>query len=151
MTSLVAKHDVGGTWYFYYIYIFLYFICRNSTYCMKVSMSLTVAEQEVGLCYNSRIRYVEKAEVTKTKVISCPDIDDYKTPNASTDVAWYKVSTDISIICCKEQHYPLMLKLTPINILILQKESIHIHTHPLLIGPVICFSVHFLYCFSAFL
>lgn len=66
---------------------------------MKVSMSLTVAEQEMGLCYNSRIRYVEKAEVTKTKVISCPEIDDYKTPNASTDVAWYKASTDLAIIC----------------------------------------------------
>lgn len=77
--------------------------CRNSTYCMKVSMSLTVAEQEVGLCYNSRIRYVEKAEVTKTKVFSCPDIDDYKTPNASTVVAWYKVGTYISIIFYRPQ------------------------------------------------
>ncbi|XP_069799043.1 X-linked interleukin-1 receptor accessory protein-like 2 [Dendropsophus ebraccatus] len=65
-------------------------VLRNSTYCMKVSMSLTVAEHEAGLCYNSRIRYIEKAEVTKTKVISCPDIEDYRTPNESIEVVWYK-------------------------------------------------------------
>lgn len=64
---------------------------------MKVSMSLTVAEHEAGLCYNSRIRYIEKAEVTKTKVISCPDIDDYRTPNESTEVVWYKVNTKMYI------------------------------------------------------
>ncbi|NXE13632.1 IRPL2 protein, partial [Lophotis ruficrista] len=64
--------------------------CRNSTYCMKVSMSLTVAENESGLCYNSKIRYLEKSEVTKRKTISCPDIEDYKTASQEPDVAWYK-------------------------------------------------------------
>ncbi|ETE69524.1 X-linked interleukin-1 receptor accessory protein-like 2, partial [Ophiophagus hannah] len=42
-------------------------VLRNSTYCMKVSMSLTVAENELGLCYNSTIRYLEKSEITRTK------------------------------------------------------------------------------------
>ncbi|XP_075429449.1 X-linked interleukin-1 receptor accessory protein-like 2 isoform X2 [Ascaphus truei] len=65
-------------------------VLRNSTYCMKVSMSLTVAENELGLCYHSRIRYLEKAEVTKRKEISCPDIEDYKTPNEDPEVVWYK-------------------------------------------------------------
>ncbi|NWH56974.1 IRPL2 protein, partial [Geococcyx californianus] len=64
--------------------------CRNSTYCMKVSMSLTVAENESGLCYNSKIRYLEKSEVTKRKTISCPDIEDYKTAGQEPDVVWYK-------------------------------------------------------------
>ncbi|KAB0342984.1 hypothetical protein FD754_019910 [Muntiacus muntjak] len=62
----------------------------NSTYCMKVSMSLTVAENESGLCYNSRIRYLEKSEVTKRKEISCPDMDDFKKSDQEPDVVWYK-------------------------------------------------------------
>ncbi|NXT85151.1 IRPL2 protein, partial [Zapornia atra] len=65
-------------------------VLRNSTYCMKVSMSLTVAENESGLCYNSKIRYLEKSEVTKRKTISCPDIEDYKTAGEEPDVVWYK-------------------------------------------------------------
>ncbi|KAI4544884.1 hypothetical protein MG293_005150 [Ovis ammon polii] len=63
---------------------------RNSTYCMKVSMSLTVAENELGLCYNSRIRYLEKSEVTKRKEISCPDMDDFKKSDQEPDIVWYK-------------------------------------------------------------
>ncbi|XP_032052140.1 X-linked interleukin-1 receptor accessory protein-like 2 [Aythya fuligula] len=65
-------------------------VLRNSTYCMKVSMSLTVAENESGLCYNSKIRYLEKSEVTKRKTISCPDIEDYKIASQEPDVVWYK-------------------------------------------------------------
>nr|QCX41146.1 interleukin-1 receptor accessory protein-like 1b [Ctenopharyngodon idella] len=42
-------------------------VLRNSTYCMKVSMSLTVAENNSGLCYNSKMRYFEKAELSKSK------------------------------------------------------------------------------------
>nr|XP_009670311.1 PREDICTED: X-linked interleukin-1 receptor accessory protein-like 2 isoform X4 [Struthio camelus australis] len=57
---------------------------------MKVSMSLTVAENETGLCYNSKIRYLEKSEVTKRKTIPCPDIEDYKTASQEPDVVWYK-------------------------------------------------------------
>ncbi|EGW04349.1 X-linked interleukin-1 receptor accessory protein-like 2 [Cricetulus griseus] len=67
-------------------------VLRNSTYCMKVSMSLTVAENESGLCYNSRIRYLEKSEVTKRKEISCPDMDDFKKSDQEPDVVWYKFS-----------------------------------------------------------
>ncbi|XP_074063504.1 X-linked interleukin-1 receptor accessory protein-like 2 isoform X1 [Macrotis lagotis] len=65
-------------------------VLRNSTYCMKVSMSLTVAENESGLCYNSQIRYSEKSEVTKRKEIVCPDMEDYKTAEQEPDVVWYK-------------------------------------------------------------
>ncbi|XP_015679976.1 X-linked interleukin-1 receptor accessory protein-like 2, partial [Protobothrops mucrosquamatus] len=65
-------------------------VLRNSTYCMKVSMSLTVAENELGLCYNSTIRYLEKSEITRTKVISCPDTEDYKTGKQEPDIIWYK-------------------------------------------------------------
>lgn len=55
-------------------------------------MSLTVAENESGLCYNSRIRYLEKSEVTKRKEISCPDMDDFKKSDQEPDVVWYKVT-----------------------------------------------------------
>ncbi|KPP75705.1 putative vertebrate interleukin 1 receptor accessory protein-like 2, partial [Scleropages formosus] len=65
-------------------------VLRNSTYCMKVSMSLTVEESEEGLCFNSRIRHVEKAEITKSKMITCPDIEDYLAPYKQPKMSWYK-------------------------------------------------------------
>ncbi|XP_066505128.1 X-linked interleukin-1 receptor accessory protein-like 2 isoform X2 [Hoplias malabaricus] len=65
-------------------------VLRNTTYCMKVSMSLTVEESDEGLCFSSRIRYLEKAEVTKSKMITCPDIDDYLAPYKQPIMTWYK-------------------------------------------------------------
>uniref|UniRef100_W5NC53 Interleukin 1 receptor accessory protein-like 2 n=1 Tax=Lepisosteus oculatus TaxID=7918 RepID=W5NC53_LEPOC len=65
-------------------------VLRNSTYCMKVSMSLTVEEHDSGLCYNSKIRYLEKAEITKSKTIACPDIEDYIAPYKQPMMTWYK-------------------------------------------------------------
>ena len=65
---------------------------RNSTYCMKVSMSLTVAENDTDLCYNSNMRRTEKAELSKSKEILCPDIDDYVEAGKEPDITWYKVS-----------------------------------------------------------
>ncbi|XP_078415973.1 interleukin-1 receptor accessory protein-like 1-B isoform X2 [Cetorhinus maximus] len=64
-------------------------VLRNTTYCMKVSMSLIVAENDTGLCYNARMKYFEKAELSKSKEISCPDIEDFILPN-SEPVVWYK-------------------------------------------------------------
>lgn len=58
---------------------------------MKVSMSLTVAENDTNLCYNSNMRRTEKAELSKSKDILCPDIDDYVEPGKEPDIAWYKV------------------------------------------------------------
>ncbi|XP_051506293.1 X-linked interleukin-1 receptor accessory protein-like 2 [Myxocyprinus asiaticus] len=65
-------------------------VLRNSTYCMKVSMSLTVEDSEEGLCFSSRIRYLERAEITKSKMITCPDIDDYLAPYKQPIMTWYK-------------------------------------------------------------
>ncbi|XP_067243124.1 interleukin-1 receptor accessory protein-like 1-B [Chanodichthys erythropterus] len=65
-------------------------VLRNSTYCMKVSMSLTVAENNSGLCYNSKMRYFEKAELSKSKDILCPDIDDYTQSGKDPEITWYK-------------------------------------------------------------
>ncbi|XP_067313000.1 X-linked interleukin-1 receptor accessory protein-like 2 [Pseudorasbora parva] len=65
-------------------------VLRNSTYCMKVSMSLTVEESEEGLCFSSRIRYQERAEITKSKMVTCPDIDDYLAPYKQPIMTWYK-------------------------------------------------------------
>ncbi|CAL8371455.1 unnamed protein product [Arctogadus glacialis] len=65
-------------------------VLRNSTYCMKVSMSLTVAENDTELCYNSNMRRTEKAELSKSKDILCPDIDDYVEPGKEPDITWYK-------------------------------------------------------------
>lgn len=68
-------------------------VLSNSTYCMKVSMSLIVAENDTNLCYNSNMRRKEKAELSKSKDILCPDIDDYVEPGKEPDITWYKVST----------------------------------------------------------
>ncbi|MGH0175072.1 UNVERIFIED_CONTAM: hypothetical protein FKN15_069405 [Acipenser sinensis] len=73
-------------------------VLRNSTYCMKVSMSLTVEENDSGLCYNSKIRYLEKSEITKRKEILCPDLEDYIVPYKQPLITWYKVS--IAATCC---------------------------------------------------
>ncbi|XP_077583717.1 interleukin-1 receptor accessory protein-like 1-A isoform X4 [Stigmatopora nigra] len=65
-------------------------VLRNSTYCMKVSMSLTVAENDTNMCYNSNMRRMEKAELSKSKDILCPDIDDYVEAGKEPDITWYK-------------------------------------------------------------
>ncbi|XP_061648394.1 interleukin-1 receptor accessory protein-like 1-A isoform X2 [Phyllopteryx taeniolatus] len=65
-------------------------VLRNATYCMKVSMSLTVAENDTNMCYNSNMRRMEKAELSKSKDILCPDIDDYVEPGKEPDITWYK-------------------------------------------------------------
>lgn len=65
-------------------------VIRNSSYCMKVSVSLTVGENDTGFCYNSKMKYYEKAELSKNKEISCPEIEDFVVPYMDPDVTWYK-------------------------------------------------------------
>uniref|UniRef100_A0A3Q3ADL0 Interleukin 1 receptor accessory protein-like 2 n=1 Tax=Kryptolebias marmoratus TaxID=37003 RepID=A0A3Q3ADL0_KRYMA len=65
-------------------------VLRNSTYCMKVSMSMTVEESDEGKCYSSKIRHLEKAEITHSKMINCPDIEDYLAPYKQPQMTWYK-------------------------------------------------------------
>uniref|UniRef100_A0A3B4ATN9 Ig-like domain-containing protein n=1 Tax=Periophthalmus magnuspinnatus TaxID=409849 RepID=A0A3B4ATN9_9GOBI len=65
-------------------------VLRNSTYCMKVSMHMTVEESDEGKCFSSKIRHLEKAEVTHSKMITCPDIEDYLAPYKQPSMAWYK-------------------------------------------------------------
>ncbi|CAL8390121.1 unnamed protein product [Boreogadus saida] len=57
---------------------------------MKVSMSLTVSENDTDLCYNSLMRFSEKAELSKNKEISCPGIEDYIQPGVEPEITWYK-------------------------------------------------------------
>ncbi|MEQ2266784.1 hypothetical protein XENORESO_018429 [Xenotaenia resolanae] len=63
---------------------------KNSTYCMKVSMSLMVAENDTDLCYNSKMKFFEKAELSKSKDITCPDIEDFIQPGVEPKIVWYK-------------------------------------------------------------
>lgn len=58
---------------------------------MKVSMSMTVEESDEGKCFSSKIRHLEKAEITHSKMITCPDIDDYLAPYKQPQMTWYKV------------------------------------------------------------
>ncbi|POI30276.1 hypothetical protein CIB84_005974 [Bambusicola thoracicus] len=57
---------------------------------MKVSISLTVGENDTGLCYNSKMKYFEKAELSKSKEISCPEIEDFLFPFREPEILWYK-------------------------------------------------------------
>ncbi|XP_059919724.1 X-linked interleukin-1 receptor accessory protein-like 2 [Gadus macrocephalus] len=65
-------------------------VLRNSTYCMKVSMSMTVVDSDEGRCFSSQIRHLEKAEITRSKMITCPDIKDYMAPFKQPTMTWYK-------------------------------------------------------------
>ncbi|KAI5621410.1 interleukin-1 receptor accessory protein-like 1-A isoform X2, partial [Silurus asotus] len=65
-------------------------VLRNSTFCMKVSMILLVADNDTAACYNSKLRYMEKAELGKSKDISCPDIQDFVQPGQEPQITWYK-------------------------------------------------------------
>ncbi|XP_077466454.1 X-linked interleukin-1 receptor accessory protein-like 2 isoform X1 [Stigmatopora argus] len=65
-------------------------VLRNATYCMKVSMSMTVEESDEGKCFSSKIRYLEKAEITHSKMITCRDLDDYLAPYKQPQMTWYK-------------------------------------------------------------
>lgn len=56
-------------------------------------MSLTVAENDTGLCYNSKMRFFEKAELSKSKDISCQGMEDYIQPGMEPQIVWYKVTT----------------------------------------------------------
>ncbi|KAJ3588265.1 hypothetical protein NHX12_011859 [Muraenolepis orangiensis] len=47
---------------------------------IDVSMSMTVVDSDEGRCFSSQIRHLEKAEITLSKMITCPDITDYMTP-----------------------------------------------------------------------
>lgn len=81
------------------------YLFRNSTYCMKVSMSMTVEESDEGKCFSSKIRHLEKAEITHSKMITCPDIEDYLAPYKQPQMTWYKVryaqvESKSSVDCC---------------------------------------------------
>ncbi|KAM4795212.1 interleukin-1 receptor accessory protein-like 1 [Rhinophrynus dorsalis] len=65
-------------------------VIRNSTYCMKVSISLTVGDNDTGFCYNSKMKYFEKAELSKSKEILCPEIEDFIMPYRDPEIKWYK-------------------------------------------------------------
>lgn len=84
--------------FFHFRLLFLFLLrYRNSTYCMKVSISLTVGENDTGLCYNSKMKYFEKAELSKSKEISCPEVEDFLFPFREPEILWYKVSNPISL------------------------------------------------------
>lgn len=61
-------------------------------------MSLTVSENDTDLCYNSKMKYLEKAELSKGKDILCPDLDDYIQPSKDPEIVWYKVKINFKNI-----------------------------------------------------
>lgn len=58
---------------------------------MKVSMSVSIEASDQGKCFSSRMRYMEKAEISRSKMMTCPDIEDYLAPYKQPQMTWYKV------------------------------------------------------------
>lgn len=58
---------------------------------MKVFISLTVGENDIGFCYNFRMKYFDKVEFSKSKEISCRDIEDFLLLIREFEILWYKV------------------------------------------------------------
>ena len=52
---------------------------------------MTVVDSDEGRCFSSQIRHLEKAEITRSKMITCPDIKDYMAPFKQPTMTWYKV------------------------------------------------------------
>ncbi|XP_063068969.1 interleukin-1 receptor accessory protein-like 1-A [Engraulis encrasicolus] len=65
-------------------------VLRNSSYCVKVAMSLEVLQNDSAPCYNSQLRLTERAELGSTKTLSCPDIQQYSPPDTIPLITWYK-------------------------------------------------------------
>lgn len=76
---------------------------------MKVSISLTVGENDTGLCYNSKMKYFDKAELSKSKEISCRDIEDFLLPTREPEILWYKVCTVNDFVPYKQNNVYLIL------------------------------------------
>lgn len=72
---------------------------------MKVSMSVTVEASDQGKCFSSRMRYIEKAEITHSKMITCPDIEDYLAPYKQPQMTWYKVRSNVHMYCKRVSSY----------------------------------------------
>nr|XP_032834981.1 interleukin-1 receptor accessory protein-like 1-B [Petromyzon marinus] len=64
-------------------------VLRNTSYCMKVSMSLRVLESDGAACFDPRLRHPERAELGKSKAISCPGIEEFGNP-AQFSLTWFK-------------------------------------------------------------
>ncbi len=76
---------------------------------------MTVEESDEGKCFSSKIRHLEKAEITHSKMINCPDIEDYLAPYKQPQMTWYKVqytSTDTNSKKSLDQQYQSLLENT---------------------------------------
>lgn len=65
---------------------------------MKVSISLAVGNNDTGFCYNSKMKYFEKAELSKSKEIVCPEIEDFIMPYREPEIKWYKVQYELVLL-----------------------------------------------------
>lgn len=68
-------------------------------------MSMTVEDSDEGKCFSSKVRHLEKAEITHSKMITCPDIDDYLAPYKQPQMAWYKVGCrqlTVTLLCVSD-------------------------------------------------
>ncbi|XP_038674556.1 interleukin-1 receptor type 1-like isoform X1 [Scyliorhinus canicula] len=69
-----------------------HYICvvRYPTSCEKCAVLLTVTNSTSPSCNQNRFFYGSSSYVRTSKKISCPDIDDYVTPNEELELHWYK-------------------------------------------------------------
>lgn len=70
---------------------YYYCIMRNSTYCLKTKITMSVLENDPGLCYNTQASFIQRLHVAGDGSLVCPYLDFFKDENNELPkVQWYK-------------------------------------------------------------
>uniref|UniRef100_V9KDX3 Interleukin-1 receptor type 1 n=1 Tax=Callorhinchus milii TaxID=7868 RepID=V9KDX3_CALMI len=72
-----------------------YCVLRNSTYCIKVAVSLTVTKSADTSCFRDTKAYGVTSHFGNSKQMRCPDLEYYENPEEVLEIKWYKVCNPI--------------------------------------------------------
>lgn len=65
---------------------------RNSTYCLKTKVTVTVLENDPGLCYSTQATFPQRLHIAGDGSLVCPYVSYFKDENNELpEVQWYKV------------------------------------------------------------
>ncbi|XP_069747189.1 interleukin-1 receptor type 1-like isoform X3 [Narcine bancroftii] len=84
-----------------------HYICvvRNSTFCIKEAVSLTVSNSTSASCPQNEAFFVMTSYSETSKMIYCPDIHDYVDSNENFALRWYKNCEPISFSGLKYSYH----------------------------------------------
>uniref|UniRef100_A0A8C6I269 Interleukin-1 receptor type 1 n=1 Tax=Mus spicilegus TaxID=10103 RepID=A0A8C6I269_MUSSI len=70
---------------------YYYCIVRNSTYCLKTKVTVTVLENDPGLCYSTQATFPQRLHIAGDGSLVCPYLSYFKDENNELpEVQWYK-------------------------------------------------------------